>query len=234
MSNVATRGRIFIIEDNRSLALGLRVNLEDDGYEVFVAHTLADGLARLRQTRPQLLILDVALPDGDGLDFMQKLRASGDDTLILVLTAKTQHDVKLFGLRGGADDYVTKPFDLDELLVRVEVLLRRVRVADVAAPLDIVTTVGEVEIDTRARVLRRNGELLAVSRIGFELLVALLRRRGTVMTRAELMRKVWGYGKDVVSRTLDTHIFELRQLVEHDPTAPTCIRTVWRIGYRLE
>ena len=235
MSDV--RGRILVVEDHKDLALGLRINLEERGYQVHVAHTIADGLARLRQLRPDLVILDLSLPDGDGLDLMRRLRAAGDATLILVLTAKSRQDAKILGLRGGADDYVTKPFDLEELLARVEVLFRRIRPADEGEPRDRLAekvAIGEVEVDVRARAIRRRGEAVVVSRIGFDLLLALLRRRGAVVSRAELMRDVWGYGEGVVSRTLDTHIFELRQLIETDPSAPAHIRTVWRIGYRLE
>src|SRR4051812_13103606 len=113
MTPVALPAKILIIEDNKNLALGLRVNLEEQGYEVSVSNTLADGLARLRQMQPHLIVLDVALPDGDGLEFMRRLRSSGDKTLILVLTAQTKQQMKVSGLRGGADDYLTKPFDLD-------------------------------------------------------------------------------------------------------------------------
>jgi len=231
------RGRILVIEDHRDLALGLRINLEERGYQVHVAATIADGLARLRQVQPDLVILDLSLPDGDGLDLLRRLRSSGDKTLILVLTAKNRQDAKVVGLRGGADDYVTKPFDLEELLARVEVLFRRIRPSSDHAPAGTLAdriTIGEVEVDVPARAIRRCGEEAVVSRIGFELLLALVRRRGAVVSRAELMREVWGYGEGVVSRTLDTHIFELRQLIEPDPSAPAHIRTVWRIGYRLE
>jgi DNA-binding response OmpR family regulator len=229
--------KILVVEDNKDLALGLRVNLEERRYQVQVSPTVSDGFARLRSYRPDLMILDLGLPDGDGLALIRQLRGDGDNTLILVLTAKTRQDSKVLGLRLGADDYVTKPFDLEELMARVEVLLRRLRPADAPAPPSIaedVVTIGSTQVDVRARVLRRDGEALVVSRIGFDLLLALIRRRGAVVSRAELMREVWGYSEDVVSRTLDTHIFELRQLVEPDPSAPVHIRTVWRIGYRLE
>jgi DNA-binding response OmpR family regulator len=233
----ATLARILVVEDNKDLALGLRVNLEERRYQVQVASTASEGLARLRVYRPDLVILDLGLPDGDGLGLIERLRRAGDTTLVLVLTAKTRQDTKVHGLRIGADDYVTKPFDLEELIARVEVLLRRLRPAEAQMSSSIgedIATIGETEVDVRARVLRRGTDSLVVSRIGFELLLALLRRRGAVVSRAELMREVWGYDETVVSRTLDTHIFELRQLVEPDPSAPVHIRTVWRIGYRLE
>ena len=228
--------RILVIEDNRDLALGLRVNLVEVEYEVQVAHTIGDGLARLRQFRPELVVLDVTLPDGDGLDFMRRLRAAQDKTLVLVLTARAERDARLLGLRLGADDYVTKPFDLEELLLRVEVLLRRSRPAD-AAPLRVADerfAFGEFDVDVAARTVRRGAEPVAISRVGFDLLVALLRQRGSVVARAELMRDVLGYAEDVATRTLDTHIFELRRQLEVDPASPVYIRTVWRIGYRFE
>jgi DNA-binding response OmpR family regulator len=229
--------RILVIEDQKDLALGLRINLEDRGYEAYVAHTMADGLVKHRQLAPQLVILDVALPDGDGFDLVRRLRAGGDRTLVLLLTAKTQREAKILGLRLGADDYVTKPFDAEELLMRVEVLLRRLHPeveTTAAAPKEDSMSIGDVVVDTRARTVHRAGATLPLSRIGFDLLVALLRRRGTIVTRAELMRQVWGYGDGVVSRTLDTHIFELRRQIEPNPAEPTLIRTVWRIGYRLD
>ncbi len=228
---------ILVIEDNRSLALGLRVNLEERGYTVQVAATIVDGLTRLRQFRPQLIILDVTLPDGDGLEFMRRLRAAHDDTLVLVLTAMAQQESKRLGLRLGADDYVTKPFDLEELLLRVEVLLRRRRETEPTSALPPTQSryaFGDVELDVAARTVRRGGELVTLSRVGFEILLTLLRRRGTVVTRADLMRDVLGYGEDVASRTLDTHVFALRRQIEADPAAPVHIRTVWRIGYRFE
>jgi DNA-binding response OmpR family regulator len=228
--------RILIIEDNKDLALGLRVNFEDGGYQVRVAHTAGDGLAKLRQHRSDLVVLDLALPDGDGLDLVRGLRAAGDETLVLMLTANARQTTKVVGLRAGADDYVTKPFDLEELLVRVEVLLRRRRGAEAAAPGQAADrlSAGDVTIDVPARVAYRANEALPLSRMAFDLLVALVRHRGAVITRAELMREVWGYSEGVVSRTLDTHIFELRRLIESDPAKPTRIRTVWRIGYRFD
>ena len=228
--------RVLVIEDNKDLALGLRVNLQEHGYDVQIAHTIADGLARLRQFAPDVIVLDVALPDGDGLDFMRRLRAAHDHTLVMILTARSHRESKLLGLRLGADDYVTKPFDIDELLLRIEVLLRRSRPHEerAAHPPDERFSFSDVDVDVAARAVRRDGVLLPLSRVGFDLLVALLRQRGSVATRVDLMRDVLGYGQDVASRTLDTHIFELRKMIERDPSSPAHIRTVWRIGYRFE
>jgi two-component system, OmpR family, alkaline phosphatase synthesis response regulator PhoP len=232
--------RILVIEDNQNLALGLRVNLEDHGYEVQLARTLADGFGRLRQFRPDLVVLDLTLPDGNGLDLLRRIRATGDTTLVLVLTATAQQSVKVRGLRDGADDYVTKPFDLDELLVRIEVLLRRIPATSVAGKeghqsktLPIGVQIGDVYIDTRLHTAHKHGEELRFSRIEFELLLTLLRHEGAVVSRAELMREVWGYDEEVQSRTLDTHVFSLRRRIEPDPNRPAYLKTVWGIGYRL-
>jgi two-component system, OmpR family, alkaline phosphatase synthesis response regulator PhoP len=229
--------RVLVVEDNRDLALGLRVNLEERDYVVQTAGTVADALAALRRFRPHLVILDRALPDGDGVELTRRLRAAGDETLVLLLTASSGQDAKRLGLRLGADDYVTKPFDLEELLLRVEVLLRRLRRGADAAPPpagETVIVAGDLRIDLRAHAAFRGDTPLALSRIALDLLVALARRRGTVVTRAELMREVWGYDETVASRTLDTHVFELRRQVEPDPGAPRHIRTVWRVGYRFD
>lgn len=229
--------RILVVEDNRDLALGLRVNLRERDYEVQTAHTIADALEQLRQFRPDLVILDATLPDGDGLELTRRLRAARDETLVLILTARGQREAKLLGLRLGADDYVTKPFDLDELLLRVEVLLRRARASEPAPAIradDEHFTFGDVEVDVPARTVHRGGQEVVLSRLGFDLLVALLRRRGSVLSRAELMRDVLGYREGVATRTLDTHIFELRRQIEPDPATPVHLRTVWRIGYRFD
>lgn len=232
---------VLVVEDNRDLALGLRVNLSDEGYAVETASTAREALAAVRRSKPDLILLDLGLPDGDGVDFLRRLRADGEDALVLVLTASVQHDRKLQALRDGADDYVTKPFDLDELLARVQVLLRRRATLPAAAADETADetaerylTSGDLAIDLATRVARRGGVALELSRIAFDLLVALVRRRGAVATRQELLREVWGYHESVTSRTLDTHIFELRRLIEVDPRAPVRIRTVWRIGYRME
>lgn len=230
--------RVLVIEDNQNLALGLRVNLEDQGYVVQLARTRTEGAQRLRQFQPHLVVLDLTLPDGDGLELLRSMRESGDQTLVLLLTATAQQSIKVRGLREGADDYVTKPFDLDELLVRIEVLLRRTPSAIIADPADARPLperiyIGDVCIDTRLHTAHKHGVELRFSRIEFELLLTLLRREGAVVSRVELMREVWGYDQEVQSRTLDTHVFALRRRIEPDPNRPVYLKTVWGIGYRL-
>ena len=233
---------ILIVEDNRDLALGLRVNLEEEGYRVIVADSLSEGFVAFRRAVPDLVVLDLSLPDGDGLAMARRLRDDGSDALVLVLTARSDRDTRIAGLRIGADDYVTKPFDLDELLARIDALLRRrsgdvvaTRVSrDVAdAPLSRLR-IGAVDVDFGARTVCHGDMELALSRIGFDLLGCLVARHGTVVSRAELLERVWGYDPGIATRTLDTHVFELRRLIEPDPAKPRHLRTVRGVGYRID
>jgi two-component system alkaline phosphatase synthesis response regulator PhoP len=219
--------RILIVEDNRNLAHGLRTNLEFEGHETEVAEDGATGLARSLAREHQLILLDLMLPEADGFQVLERLRAGGVDTPVLVLTARGDEADKVRGLRSGADDYVTKPFALRELLARVEALLRRTR--PVAPPLAF----GTVTVDPTTHQVTRGGRPVPLRPKEYELLRALLRREGRLATRAELLREVWGYRDCVISRTLDTHVGELRRKLEHDPARPRHIVTVRKAGYRL-
>ena len=223
--------RVLVVEDNRDLAFGLRNNLEIEGYEVEVAHDGTGGLARCAEWRPDLVILDLMLPGTDGFRVLRALRQRGEAVPVLILTARDAEADKVRGLRLGADDYVTKPFGVLELLARVEALLRRGRPA---APARMVLRFGEVELDTGTRTVRRAGETVTLAPKEFDLLVALLEGRGAIVSRPELMRQVWGYQTDILSRTVDTHIAELRRKLERDPARPRHILTVRKAGYRLE
>jgi DNA-binding response OmpR family regulator len=225
--------RILVVEDNPDLAYGLRNNLEIEGYTVEVAGDGGDGLARARATAPDLIILDLMLPGMDGYHVLRTLREEGCAAPILILTARGEEADKVRGLRLGADDYVTKPFGVLELLARVEALLRRgAPQRDDSAPGP--TRFGDVEVVPATRQVLRNGAPVALTPKEFDLLAALLRRRGAVATRAELLAEVWGYSAAVLSRTVDTHIAELRRKLEPDPAAPRHILTVRKTGYRLE
>ena len=224
--------RLLVIEDNRDLAMGLRVNLEAEGYEVRVAHHGDDAIARFGASELDLVILDLMLPDRDGFEVLRRIREVDDDVSVLILSARHHRVDKLRGFRDGADDYLTKPFDLDELLARVQVLLRRrARAVPAVKPH---FSVDDLEIDVAARTVTRGGATVVLTPKAFDLLVALCQREGEVVSRAELMKGVWGYQADVATRTLDTHIFELRQQLEADARQPALIRTVWRVGYRLQ
>ena len=225
--------RILIVEDNPDLAFGLRSNLEIEGYDVSIASTGAAGLEQARSQQPDLLILDVMLPEMDGFEVLQNFRASNSSTPVLMLTARGDEFDKVRGLRSGADDYVTKPFGVLELLARVEVLLRRHGVAEAAAETSV-QRFGDVEVDAARRMVLRGGEPVDLSPKEFDLLLALLRRRGAVISREDLLQEVWGYSASVVSRTVDTHIAELRRKLEADPSSPRHILTARKAGYRLE
>ena len=227
--------RVLIVEDNPDLAFGLRNNLEIEGYEVIAADDGREGLHLAREAAPDLVILDLMLPGMDGYRVLRTLREGGSQTPVLILTARGEEADKVRGFRLGADDYVTKPFGVLELLARVEALLRRsTPVAGTAsAPARARERFGEIELDPGTRAVLRRGDPVELTPMEFDLLTALLRRGGVVATRHELLREVWGYRTTVVSRTVDTHVAELRRKLEDDPAAPRYILTVRKTGYRL-
>ena len=226
--------RVLVVEDNPDLAFGLRNNLEIEGYEVLVAGDGPSGLTRARDWLPDLVILDLMLPGMDGYRVLRALRAEGFERPVLILTARGEEADKVIGFRNGADDYVTKPFGVLELLARIEALLRRSTGAARTQTTPAAERFGDVEVDRAARTVTREGVPVYLAPMEFELLLALLQRRGAVASRQELMREVWGHSAVVVSRTVDTHIAELRRKLEHDPAEPRHILTVRKAGYRLE
>jgi DNA-binding response OmpR family regulator len=226
--------RVLIIEDNRNLALGLRTNLEFEGHEAEIARDGATGLMRARTRGHDLIVLDLMLPGLDGFRVLEVLRSEGLATPVLVLTARGDEADKVRGLRGGADDYVTKPFALRELLARVAALLRRALPASgERSPPAAGLRFGDVAVNPATRVVTRGGRPVPLRPKEYDLLGALLRREGGVVGRAELLREVWGYHESVLSRTLDTHVGELRRKLEADPATPRHILTVRKTGYRL-
>ena len=225
--------RILVIEDNRDLAFGLRNNLEIEGYEVETAENGRAGLEAFAGVNPDLVILDLMLPELDGFRVLRSLRKDGHATPILVLTAKGEEADKVRGLRMGADDYVTKPFGLLELLARVEALLRRTQAGRTRGDAMAVQRFGVIEVDPAARTVCRASQPVELAPKEFDLLMALLRARGAVVSRLQLLREVWGYSSAVVSRTVDTHIAELRRKLEDNPASPRHIVTVRKTGYRI-
>ncbi|OYV71784.1 MAG: two-component system response regulator [Gemmatimonadetes bacterium 21-71-4] len=225
--------RILIVEDNPDLAYGLRTGLEIEGYTVNVAADGETGLERARESAPDLVILDLMLPGMDGYRVLRALRDEGLDMPVLILTARGEETDKVLGFRLGADDYVTKPCGVLELLARVAALLRRARRAEAAAGAAI-ERFGAVEINPAARTVTRGDQPVALSPKEFDLLLTLVRRRGAVASRLELLKEVWGYSADVMTRTVDIHVAELRRKLEDDPSKPRHILTVWKAGYRLE
>jgi two-component system alkaline phosphatase synthesis response regulator PhoP len=225
-----TRTRVLVVEDNPDLAFGLRNNLEIEGYEVRLAEDGPGGVAQALAWRPDLVILDLMLPGMDGYRVLRTIRDAGFAAPVLMLTARGEEADKVMGLRSGADDYVTKPFGVLELLARVEALLRRGATAREAAPAGF----GTIRVDRAARVVTRDGSAVPLAPMEYELLVALLDRCGAVVSRNDLMRSVWGYDASIVSRTVDTHVVELRRKLEDDPARPRHILTVRKAGYRLQ
>ena len=224
--------RILVVEDNPDLAYGLRNNLEIEGYDVEVAEDGPEGLRRARAWEPDLVILDLMLPKLDGYHVLREMRDRGLEMPVLILTARGEETDKVRGFRLGADQYVTKPFGLLELLARVEALLRRN--GGSGGELDGVLSFGDVEVDPAAHRVTRDGEEVALAPKEYDLLLALLRRRGEAVPRHELLEEVWGYPSGIQTRTVDTHVAELRSKLEEDPSNPEHIITVRKVGYRLE
>ena len=223
--------RVLVVEDNADLAFAVTTALQSEGFDVAVASTGPEGVARARERDADLIILDLMLPGFDGYRVIRTLRGDGIEIPILVLTARGEEADKVKGLRLGADDYVTKPFGAMELLARVDALLRRSRRS---APAPVLDRFGEIEVNRMARTVRRGGDPVALTPKEFDLLVALMDQAGAVVPRSDLLSAVWGYQADVSTRTVDLHVFELRAKLEPNPAQPVHIITVRKTGYRFE
>ena len=224
--------RVLVVEDNADLAFAVTTALQSEGFDVAVANTGPEAVARARERDADLIILDLMLPGFDGYRVIRTLRGDGIETPILVLTARGEEADKVKGLRLGADDYVTKPFGAMELLARVEALLRRSRLSAPAPA--VVDQFGEVEVNRAARTVKRRGGPVALTPKEFDLLIALMDRAGAVVPRGDLLSAVWGYQQDVSTRTVDIHVSELRAKLEPNPAQPVHIITVRKTGYRFE
>jgi two-component system, OmpR family, alkaline phosphatase synthesis response regulator PhoP len=223
--------RILLIEDEPGLAITIADLFAADGYEVIVESDGARGLARALAGGVDAIVLDIMLPVKNGFDVCRELRQSGVDTPILMLTARTQVVDRVVGLKLGADDYLTKPFDPAELVARIEALRRRIHKEN-RIPVQMFAF-GSVEIDFNRAEVRRDGQPVNLASKELQLLRYLIDNRDRVIPREEIMRKVWEYATDVSSRTIDTHIAWLRQKLEPNPQAPHYIRTIRGTGYRF-
>ncbi|HEU4561802.1 MAG TPA: response regulator transcription factor [Longimicrobium sp.] len=228
--------RILVVEDNTELAAGIRYNLELEGHQVEVAEDGQSGVRAAREGAPELIILDVMLPGMDGFQVLRTLREAGMRVPVIVLTARGEEADKVRAFRLDADQYVTKPFGLMELLERVSSLLRRSQArADAPAAGDgAAFRFGEVEVDPAARKVTRGGREVVLTPRAFDLLLALVALGGRVASRQHLLQTVWGHRGRVLTRTVDSHVSELRQKLEADPDNPRHILTVWKAGYRFE
>jgi two-component system, OmpR family, alkaline phosphatase synthesis response regulator PhoP len=226
--------KILLIEDNTNLAFGLSRSLEAEGFEVEVEGDGAVGLERAIAIKPDLIVLDLMLPGMDGYTVLERLRSAGNRVPVLILTARGEETDKISGFRLGADDYVTKPFSLSELIARVQAILRRARGSEQPAESMIPEQFGSITIDPSSRLVTRGGTQVALTPKEFDLLLTLARRNGAVASRLQLLKEVWGHQAEVMTRTVDIHIAELRRKLEDDPSDPRHILTVWKAGYRLE
>jgi two-component system, OmpR family, alkaline phosphatase synthesis response regulator PhoP len=222
--------RILIVEDEVGLATTLRDRLGKEGYAVSVAQDGRAGLQLATEESFDLMILDLMLPGQNGLTICGKLREAGSRAPILMLTARRQVADKVAGLKTGADDYLTKPFQMAELLARIAALLRR---AGQGADGAVRYQFGPLEIDLRRTEVFREGQLVSVSAREFQLLRYLVEHRGATLSREELLREVWGYEAVPATRTVDVHVAWLRQKLEKDPKNPQYILTVVGFGYKF-
>jgi two-component system alkaline phosphatase synthesis response regulator PhoP len=223
--------KILIVEDEAALATTLRDRLRKEGYTVNVARDGDTGMQMATHEPFDLMILDLMLPGQNGLTICQKLRQMGSNAPILMLTARRQTMDKVIGLRTGADDYLTKPFKMVELLARVDALLRRAGPGKVTPQASY--RFGDLHIDIRSTEVTRAGRAVALSAMEFQLLRYFVEHRGATLSREELLREVWGYGGLPSTRTVDVHVAWLRQKIEPDPKNPQLIVTVVGLGYKF-
>ncbi|HWL90757.1 MAG TPA: response regulator transcription factor [Actinomycetota bacterium] len=223
---------ILVIEDEGSLADTIRYGLEREGFKVTVVADGRTALERFRADRPALVILDLMLPELSGLDVCRAIRAESDAPIVIV-TAKDEEADKVAGLELGADDYVTKPFSVRELVSRVRAHLRRVEMSGSPSGSGGVLRAGEVELDADRHEVRVRGDLVPLPPKEFALLAMLLRLKGRLLTRDHLIAEVWGADYFGDTKTLDVHVKRLRQKIEEDPHRPTHLLTVRGLGYRF-
>lgn len=230
-SKVPEGRSVLVIEDDPAIAMGLRINLEKEGYVVRVESDGAVGLDIARDARPDLVILDVMLPNKNGFEILQTLRREGFGMPVIVLSARTGEMDKVTGLELGAEDYVAKPFSLAELLARVRAALRRGHHAP-AQSRNIVF--GDVVIDVAAREVRRAGKVVEMTATEFDVLMCLVESRGRALTREAIFHKVWGPNHHGTPRTIDNFIQQLRAKLEMSPQEPKHFHTVRGVGYRFD
>ena len=222
--------RILIIEDEPAMVAGLRDNFEYEGYDVISADDGVSGLERVLAEDPDLIVLDVMMPRMSGLEVCKQVKARRPSIPIIMLTARGQEIDKVLGLELGADDYVTKPFSIRELMARIRAVLRRV---PLQAPLPDVYRFGDVEVNVRGNQVRRAGSAVELSAKEFALLAYFISHPGETLSRDRLLDAVWGYQNYPNTRTVDTHIVHLRHKVEPDPEQPRFILTVHGTGYKF-
>ncbi len=234
MANQSPGGRILVVEDEESISQPFAEALRRAGFEALVTGTAAGALALADSESPDLVMLDLALPDGDGRDVCRELRRRSDVPIVMLTARGTEMD-KIVGLELGADDYVVKPFSAAEVISRIRAVLRRSAPRDDGSREELrkPVSVGELELDPGARIARFRGTELELSRKEFDLLAMLMRNAGQVVTREDLMAEVWDTNWFGSTKTLDVHVGWLRRKLEDDPADPTYIETVRGVGFRF-
>lgn len=228
---MTTPAKVLVIEDEKQIRRFVRVALKEEGCQVAEAETMAQGLLEAGARQPDLLILDLGLPDGNGIDLIRNLRG-WSDTPVLILSARSQEHDKIDALDAGADDYLTKPFSVGELRARVRALLRRrSRNAESASP---IVEFGQVLVDFSRRLVTRNGEAVHLTPIEYRLLTVLAGHPGKVLTQRNLLREIWGPSYIESSHYLRVYVGHLRQKLEDDPTQPKHFLTETGVGYRFQ
>ncbi len=226
------RGNVLFVEDEEALRMTVGDRLRNEGYRVDYAVNGDEGFEKATQFPFDLIILDIMLPKRSGFEVCKGIRDAGLITPILILTARGQTSDKVNGLKIGADDYVTKPFNMPELMARVEALMRRapIRPAAQSGSLDF----GSVHVDLVGTEATRDGKPVNLSAREFQLLRYFIEHRGATLSREELLKQVWGYNADMYTRTVDVHVASLRQKLEEDPKQPKYILTVQGLGYKFK
>lgn len=223
--------KILVVDDESTLLSTIRAYLEQEGYVVQTAQNGRSALLIFRDFQPDLIVLDVMLPEIDGLEVLRQIRQSSE-VYVIMLTAKADETDKIIGLGMGADDYVTKPFSPRELVARIKAALRRLGGGAAGKSTELVSR--QLRLDVNGRLAWKLGKLLELTPIEFELLHAFMRNHGRALSREQLIEQVWGYDYYGDDRVVDVHIGRLRKKIEDDPTHPTLIATAWGAGYRFE
>jgi DNA-binding response OmpR family regulator len=222
--------KILIIEDEKDLVTGLKFNLEARNYKVITAYNGEDGYDLALKEKPELVLLDIMLPRKNGYEVCREVKQKLPNIPIIMLTAKSQESDIVAGLDIGADDYITKPFSVLELIARIKAVLRRTKQNKV---LPEVIRVGNLEIDFKKYVARKNKKLIELSNREFEIMKYFVEKKNEIVTREDLLNHVWGYESFPSTRTIDTHISILRQKIEDEPDNPKIIITMYGLGYKF-
>jgi DNA-binding response OmpR family regulator len=225
--------KILVVDDEQNMRTGLKDNLEFEGYEVETANDGEQGLKKILENSYNLILLDVMMPKKSGFDVCREVRRSGIMTPVILLTAKGEEIDKVLGLELGADDYVTKPFSLRELLARIKAVLRRGEDLNSTQAEHTSIRIGRLEINFSSYNAYEHGEPVQLSHKEFEILHFLWKKRNNTVSRDDLLTEIWGYDESPTTRTVDNFILKLRQKIERDPNHPQIIITVHGIGYKL-